>query len=93
MGARVARDTIPRATAQGGMHAPAPRVYVLYSARSPGAMAPVRVRMWGLLGSTSLSFMLTRLTLPQLIPLIAAELGLTAAQTGLLLGSFFPVRQ
>ena len=49
--------------------------------------------MWGLLGSTSLSFMLTRLTLPQLIPLIAAELGLTAAQTGLLLGSFFPVRQ
>jgi|EP01046_Picozoa_sp_COSAG06_P038051 hypothetical protein len=54
-------------------------------------MAPARVAMWGLLGSTSLSFMLTRLSLPQLIPLIAAELALTDAQTGLLLGSFFPV--
>ncbi len=28
-------------------------------------MAPARVVMWGLLGNTSLSFMLTRLSLPQ----------------------------
>ena len=55
-------------------------------------MVPARLKMWSLLGNTSLSFMLTRLTLPQLIPLIAAELGLTDSQTGLLLGSFFPVR-
>ena len=51
---------------------------------------PARITMWALLGSTSLSFMLTRLSLPQLIPLLAADLKLTEAQTGLLLGSFFP---
>ena len=53
-------------------------------------MPAARYTMWGLLGGTSLSFMLTRLSLPQLIPLIAAERALTEANVALLLGSFFP---
>ena len=50
----------------------------------------VRVLVWALLGGTSLSFMLTRLSLPQLIPMMIADAGMSEVEKGLLLGSFFP---